>query len=119
MTLAGLTLAVASVAAIGSIIGPLIAYRATIRALRARSADAAAERQQVAVDRAVDMALDPEPATAEVGIGMLRYFAKTGELTGEQLTAVYTALDSVVSEPQQLRDPTALDADGDNGGGGR
>lgn len=117
--IAGVTLAVASLAALGSIIGPLIAYRATIRALRARTADAAAERQQVSVDRAVDMALDQDPTTAEVGIGMLRYFARSGELTAEQATAVYAALDSVVSEAQQFRDLAALDAGEDNGGEGR
>lgn len=113
--IAGLTLAVASIAALGSILGPLISYRATVRALRARSADAAAERQQVSVDRAVDMALDQDPATAEVGVGMLRYFARSGELTPEQATAVYAALDTVVSDAQHLADPAELDAGDDNG----
>lgn len=117
--IATVTLVVASLAALGSILGPVIAYRATIRALRARSADAVAERQQVAVDRAVDMALDQDPSTAEVGIGMLRYFARSGELTAEQANSVYTALDSIVSDAQHLRDPTALDAASDNGAEGR
>lgn len=71
------------------------------------------------MDRAVDMALDQDPTTAEVGIGMLRYFARSGELTSEQVTAVYAALDSVVSGPQYQRDPATLDADGDNGDEGR
>ncbi len=111
--LAWFTLVAAAVAAVGSVVGPVVAYRAAIRTIQARSAEAEAERRQAAVDRAVDLAVGDNPRGAEAGIRMLDQLADKGGLTEDQTSAVYSALGAAVEN----REPTAdnLDSASDTG----
>lgn len=107
------TLFAAVVAAVGSIVGPLVAYRTAIRTIEARSLEAAAARRQASVDRAVDLAVGDNAKGAEVGIRMLDRLADTGGLTDDQTSAVYSALDTTVGEPEAVTDN--LDSTSDTG----
>lgn len=126
MVLEWATFGAAALAALGTVLGPVIANRSVTRT-------AAATRLQADVDRYISLALEPDAVTCRLGIAQLQYLLSAGDLSESQLNAVSEAIsaglrrlqeemeadpDAVVALEVEL-DPTALDVPGDTGGAGR
>ncbi len=123
------TFGAAALAALGTFLGPLVAYRSVTQT-------AAATRRQSDVDRYISLALEPDAVACRLGVAQLQYLLSAGDLSEAQLHAVSEAIgaglrrlqaemeadpDAVVSlewDPAGL-DPTALDEPGDTGGADR
>ena len=129
------TFGAAALAALGTFLGPIFAYRSVTRT-------AAATRLQADVDRYISLALEPDAVTCRLGVAQLQYLLNAGDLSESQLNAVSEAItaglrrlqeemeadpDAVVAlevAPADLDaagldalDPGALDGPGDTGGG--
>ena len=120
------TFGAAALAAIGTFLGPIFAYRSVTRT-------AAATRLQADVDRYISLALEPDAVTCQLGVAQLQYLLSAGDLSESQLNAVSEAItaglrrlqeemeadpDAVVAVEVDLAglDPVGLDAPGDTGG---
>jgi hypothetical protein len=120
------TFAAAALAALGTFLGPLVAYRSVTRT-------AAATRLQSDVDRYISFALEPDAVTCRLGISQLQYLLNAGDLSESQLNAVSEAITAGLRRLQEEleADPDAvvalevgagdvvsgsLDAPGDTGG---
>ena len=64
------TFGAAALAALGTFLGPIIAYRSVTRT-------AAATRRQADVDRYISFALEPDAVTCRLGVAQLQYLAPT------------------------------------------
>ncbi len=98
MSLEWLTFAAAALAAIGSIVGPVIAYRTATRTIAANQAADLVAQRQARVDRYIGQAVGPNPVAASFAVAQLDYLLSTGELTLEQTIAAQNAI-SVSVEP--------------------
>jgi hypothetical protein len=90
-----LTFVAAAVAAVGAIVGPLVAYRS----VRHSGHQAELDRQQQQVELAISYAISESPAIAEMGIKQLSYLLERGRLTAEQQVQVVTALEAALARP--------------------
>ena len=123
------TFGAAALAALGTFLGPIIAYRSVTRT-------AAATRLQADVDRYISLALEPDAVTCRLGVAQLQYLLNAGDLTESQLNAVSEAItaglrrlqEEMEADPDAVvaieigvaeLDPAALDAPGDTGGADR
>ena len=123
------TFAAAALAALGTFLGPIFAYRSVTRT-------AAATRLQADVDRYISLALEPDAVTCQLGVAQLQYLLNAGDLSESQLNAVSEAItaglrrlqeemeadpDAVVAIEVGVAElnPTGLDAPGDTGGADR
>ena len=123
------TFGAAALAAVGTFLGPLVAYRSVTRT-------AAATRLQADVDRYISLALEPDAVTCRLGIAQLQYLLNAGDLSESQLNAVSEAItaglrrlqEEMEADPDAVvavevgeadLDLAALDAPGDTGGAGR
>ncbi|SDT29608.1 hypothetical protein SAMN04488543_3607 [Friedmanniella luteola] len=123
------TFGAAAVAALGTFLGPLVAYRSV-------TGTAAATRLQSDVDRYISFALEPDAVTCRLGIAQLQYLLNAGDLSQSQLNAVSEAItaglrrlqeemeadpDAVVALEVGAGDlvPGGLDGTGDTGGADR
>lgn len=123
------TFGAAALAALGTFIGPIVAYRSVTRT-------AAASRMQSDVDRYISLALEPDAVTCRLGVAQLQYLLNAGDLSESQLNAVSEAITSglqrlaaeMEADPDAVvavevgaadLDPAALDAPGDTGGAPR
>ncbi len=120
------TFGAAALAALGTFLGPLVAYRSVTQT-------AAATRRQADVDRYISLALEPDAVACRLGVAQLQYLLNAGDLSQSQLNAVSEAIgaglhrlqaemeadpDAVVAlevGPADL-DPAALDERDDTGG---
>ncbi|GAA1432897.1 hypothetical protein GCM10009616_23560 [Microlunatus lacustris] len=123
------TFGAAALAALGTFLGPIIAYRSVTRT-------AAATRRQADVDRYISFALEPDAVTCRLGVAQLQYLLNAGDLTESQLNAVSEAITAGLRRLQEEMeaDPDAvvalelgaaelaaagLDGPGDTGGADR
>jgi hypothetical protein len=123
------TFGAAALAALGTFLGPIIAYRSVTRT-------AAATRLQADVDRYISLALEPDAVTCRLGVAQLQYLLNAGDLSESQLNAVSEAItaglrrlqEEMEADPDAVvalevgtaeLDPAALDALGDTGGADR
>lgn len=123
------TFGAAALAAVGTFLGPLVAYRSVTRT-------AAATRLQADVDRYIAFALEPDAVTCRLGIAQLQYLLNAGDLSEAQLNAVSEAItaglrrlqEEMEADPDAVvalevgdagLDPDALDGPRDTGGAGR
>ena len=123
------TFGAAALAALGTFLGPLVAYRSVTQT-------AAASRLQSDVDRYISLALEPDAVACRLGVAQLQYLLNAGDLSQSQLNAVSEAIgaglhrlqaemeadpDAVVALEVGLADldPGALDEPGDTGGADR
>ena len=88
------TFAAAAVAAVGTFLGPLLAYRSV-------TSTAAATRKQSDVDRYIAFALEPDAVTCRLGVAQLQYLLNAGDLTEAQLNAVSEAITAGLRRLQQ------------------
>lgn len=119
------TFAAAAVAALGTFLGPIIAYRSVTRT-------AAETRRQSDVDRYIAFALQADAVTGRLGVAQLQYLLSAGDLSEAQLNAVSEAIsaglkrlqDELESDPDAVAawetdgrglDAAALDAAVDTG----
>jgi len=126
MVLEWATFATAALAAVGSFVGPVLAYRSA-------ATTSAATRRQADVDRYISFALEPDAVTCRLGIAQLQYLLHAGDLTQDQLNAVSVAITAGLRRLQQEIDSDpdavaaladavetpALDGPGDDGGAHR
>ncbi|CAA9304085.1 MAG: hypothetical protein AVDCRST_MAG48-1562 [uncultured Friedmanniella sp.] len=120
------TFGAAALAAVGTFLGPLVAYRSVTRT-------AAATRLQADVDRYISLALEPDAVTCRLGIAQLQYLLNAGDLSESQLNAVSEAIgaglrrlqEEMEADPDAVvavelgaadLDPAALDPPRDTGG---
>ena len=124
------TFGAAALAALGTFLGPIFAYRSVTRT-------AAATRLQADVDRYISLALEPDAVTCRLGVAQLQYLLNAGDLTESQLNAVSEAITAGLRRLQEEMeaDPDAvvtlelggaaeleaadLDGPGDTGGADR
>ena len=123
------TFGAAALAALGTFLGPIFAYRSVTRT-------AAATRLQADVDRYISLALEPDAVTCRLGVAQLQYLLNAGDLTESQLNAVSEAITAVLRRLQEEMeadpdavvalepgsaelDPAGLDGPGDTGGADR
>ena len=123
------TFGAAALAAVGTFLGPIFAYRSVTRT-------AAATRLQSDVDRYISLALEPDAVTCQLGVAQLQYLLSAGDLSESQLNAVSEAITAglrrlqleMESDPDAVvaleigateLDPGALDPPGDTGGAHR
>ena len=123
------TFGAAALAALGTFLGPIFAYRSVTRT-------AAATRLQADVDRYISLALEPDAVTCRLGVAQLQYLLNAGDLTESQLNAVSEAISAGLRRLQEEMeaDPDAvvaleagaaeleaagLDGPGDTGGADR
>ena len=88
--LAWLTFAAAAVAAVGAVLGPIIASRTS-----------AARRQQEDVDRYVEFAVSADTSVRGLGITHLDYLLKSGRLTPVQANAAAAAVTAAVAKADE------------------
>lgn len=104
------TFAAAALAALGTFLGPIVAYRSVTRT-------AAETRRQSDVDRYISFALQPDAVTCRLGVAQLQYLLSAGDLSEAQLNAVSEAIsaglkrlqDELESDPDAV---AALESDG-------
>lgn len=92
-----LTFAAAVLAAVGAVIGPIIAYRASIRTIQAEQRIATERQRQEGVERLIEQATGENPALSTYALDQLDYLLNAGQLTIEQTTAARNAIEAVVS----------------------
>ena len=80
-----LTFVAAAVAAVGTVLGPIISYRSA-------TTTAAANRLQADVDRYISLALEPDAVACRLGVAQLQYLLTAGDLSRAQLHAVSEAI---------------------------
>jgi hypothetical protein len=88
-----LTFAAAALAAVGAVVGPLVALRSVQRTERQADLD----RQQQQVDLAIQYAVSESPAIAEMGLKQLSYLLERGRLTAEQQMQAATAIEAALA----------------------
>lgn len=103
--LAWFTFVAAAIAAVGTFLGPVLAYRSV-------TTTAAAARRQSDVDRYISFALEPDAVTCRLGVAQLQYLLNAGDLTEAQLNAVSVAITAGLRRLQQEMesDPDAVAA---------
>jgi hypothetical protein len=89
-----LTFAAAAVAAVGTIVGPIISYRSA-------TTTAAASRLQADVDRYISLALEPDAVACRLGVAQLQYLLAAGDLNRSQLHAVSEAITAGLQRLQE------------------
>jgi hypothetical protein len=107
-----LTLAAASIAAVGAVIGPVLSYRAAVR-------NGDVRRRQDDVDHYVRFCLSDDPAIRRMGINQLAFLLDTQGLTPTQANAAAEAMraelrkagEQVADHPsaETRADPTVAD----------
>lgn len=99
------TFVAAALAAIGTFVGPFVAYRSVTRT-------ATAARQQADVNRYIAFVLSPDAVTARLGVAQLQYLLDAGNLTDAQINAVSVAISSGLAklEDQVESDPDTVAA---------
>jgi hypothetical protein len=119
------TFGAAALAALGTFLGPIFAYRSVTRT-------AAATRLQADVDRYISLALEPDAVTCQLGVAQLQYLLSAGDLSESQLNAVSEAItaglrrlqEEMEADPDAVvaievgvaeLDPAGLDAPSDTG----
>lgn len=110
-----LTFAAAALAALGAIVGPVVAYRATTKTLAANAEAAARAQQQAMVDRYIDQAVGTNKVAASFAVSQLDYLLSTGDLTPEQTTAAYNAIEASLSGLRRAIESAGVDPQVDNG----
>jgi hypothetical protein len=89
-----LTFVAAAVAAVGTILGPIISYRSA-------TTTAAASRLQADVDRYISLALEPDAVACRLGVAQLQYLLAAGDLSRSQLHAVSEAITAGLQRLQE------------------
>lgn len=99
------TFVAAGVAAIGTFVGPFVAYRSVTRT-------ATADRQQADVNRYIAFVLSSDAVTARLGVAQLQYLLEAGNLTAAQVNAVSVAISTGLArvEDQVESDPDSVAA---------
>jgi hypothetical protein len=92
-----LTFVAAAVAALGSVLGPIISYRSA-------TTTAAASRLQADVDRYISLALEPDAVACRLGVAQLQYLLAAGDLSRAQLHAVSEAITAGLQRLQEDRE---------------
>ena len=97
------TFGAAALAALGTFLGPVVAYRSVTRT-------AAATRLQSDVDRYISFALEPDAVTCRLGVSQLQYLLNAGDLSEPQLNAVSEAISAGLRRLQEEMeaDPDAV-----------
>ena len=97
------TFGAAALAALGTFLGPIFAYRSVTRT-------AAATRLQADVDRYISLALEPDAVTCQLGVAQLQYLLSAGDLSESQLNAVSEAITAGLRRLQEEMeaDPDAV-----------
>lgn len=96
-----LTFAAALLAAIGAVIGPVIAYRASIRTIQAEQQIEIARQRQETVERLIEQATGNNPTLSTYALSQLDYLLNAAQLTLEQTTAARNAIEAVMTELQR------------------
>lgn len=89
-----LTFAAAALAAVGAIVGPFVAYRSAMAAVRREERQSVLDRQQTQVELAIQYAVSQDQVIAEMGIKQLTYLLDRGQLTAEQQVAAVSAIEA-------------------------
>lgn len=99
------TFVAAALAAVGTFVGPFVAYRSVTRT-------AGADRQQADVNRYIAFVLSPDAVTARLGVAQLQYLLEAGNLTDAQINAVSVAITTGLAklEVQVTSDPDTVAA---------
>jgi len=92
MSLEWLTFVAAALAAIGTVAGPVIAYKTATKTIAANQAADFVAQRQARVDRYIGQAVGPNPIAASFATAQLDYLLSTGELTLEQTIAAQNAI---------------------------
>ncbi len=95
-----LTFAAALLAAVGAVIGPVIAYRASIKTIQAEQQIETARQRQESVERLIEQATGDNPTLSTYALSQLDYLLNAGQLTIEQTTAARNAIEAVMSRLQ-------------------
>jgi hypothetical protein len=97
-----LTFVAAALAAVGTVLGPVISYRSA-------TTTAAANRLQADVDRYISLALEPDAVACRLGVAQLQYLLTAGDLSRSQLHAVSEAITAGLQrlEEELSHDPGA------------
>jgi hypothetical protein len=95
-----LTFVAAALAAVGTVLGPVISYRSA-------TTTAAASRLQADVDRYISLALEPDAVACRLGVAQLQYLLTAGDLSRSQLHAVSEAITAGL---QRLEEELSHDA---------
>jgi hypothetical protein len=95
-----LTFVAAALAAVGTVLGPVISYRSA-------TTTAAASRLQADVDRYISLALEPDAVACRLGVAQLQYLLTAGDLSRSQLHAVSAAITAGL---QRLEEELSHDA---------
>jgi len=99
--LAWLTFGAALLAAIGAVIGPVIAYRASIRTIQAEQQIELGRQRQDTVDRLIEQATGDNRTSSAYALSQLDYLLASGQLTIEQTTAARNAIAAVMADLQR------------------
>jgi hypothetical protein len=96
-----LTFAAAALAAAGAIVGPFVAYRSAMNAVRRQEVQSTLDRRQTSIDLAISYAISEDPVVAEMGIKQLHHMLSVGELTSEQQIAAVSAIEARLQRAEQ------------------
>ena len=99
-----LTFVAALLAAVGTVIGPFLAYRASMRTIQADHQAAETARTEENVNRLVEQATGTNDIASSYAVAQLDYLLCTHRLTQEQTEAAQNAVGAVVSS---LKPPAA------------
>lgn len=102
-----LTFIAAALAAVGAIVGPLVAYRSATNAMVRQETQAALNRRQTQIDLATRYAISEDAVIARMGIQQLQYMLDDGELTPEHRIAVVSAMEASLRRAAQELDSEA------------
>lgn len=100
-----LTLAAAVIAAAGSIISPVLVYRAAVRELTHQQQETERARRQERIDQAVAYALSDDDTIALMGVKVLDFMLENGELDEEQRASVVAAIEASVDRSTRAGEP--------------
>jgi len=95
-----LTFAAAALAAIGTVLGPVVTYRTVMATIKSDQEKSAEEQLQRDIDRYVSYALEEGPV-AEMGVKQLLYLRQTGTLSDQQSNAVAEAITASLTLAQE------------------
>lgn len=110
-----LTFVAAAVAALGSVVGPIAAYRSVMSRIAADRQTAATGQQQATVDRYLEQAVGTNPVAASFAVAQLDYLLSTGDLTPEQTSAAYHAIEASLAGLRPEIEQSGVDPEEENG----
>lgn len=100
-----LTLVAAVIAAAGSIVSPILVYRAAVEELASQQQETERSRRQERIDQAVAYALSDDETIALMGVKVLDFMLENGELDEEQRASVVAAIEASVERSTRASEP--------------